>query len=326
MTERQFSKGDVIFREGEQGECFFQIESGVVGIYANYGENGENLLTELRKDQYFGEMAVIEAYPRSATAVAIDNNVKLIEIPSGEIDDYFKSQPDKILDIMKHLSNRVKGLTEDYTDVSEAIRELKPGQGEERSESLIGKIKKFARIYKNSQKSADIVSAETLRKLEQKDHSAGYIKNVESYSKGTIIFKEGELGKCMYDVHSGKVGIYKDYGKAEEKLLTELTANQFFGEMGMVNEDRRTATAVVMENDTTVEIIYPEDLNELFENNPLKVNMILVHLSSRLRRLTKEYMSACKLVYDISDKEDKGEAVSGDLKDRADSFSPNYYD
>lgn len=325
MTERQFSKGDVIVREGDQGESFFQIESGVVGIYGNYGGEDENLLTELKSGQYIGEMAVIDVYPRSATAVALEE-VKVIEIASGEIDEYFRSQPDKILDIMKNLSGRLKSLTEDYTDVSEAIRQLNPGKKEGRNENLVAKIKKFARVYKNSKKSADIISAETLRKLETKEHAVGFSKNVESHNKGTIIFKEGEIGNCMYDVHSGKVAIYKDYGKSDETLLTQLMANEFFGEMGMVRDDRRTATAVVMENDTTIEIIYPEDLNELFNENPAKVNMILSHLSSRLRKLTKEYLEACKLIYEISDKEEKGEAISDELKHKAETFSPKYYD
>ena len=142
MTERQFSKGDVIVREGDQGESFFQIESGVVGIYGNYGGEDENLLTELKSGQYIGEMAVIDVYPRSATAVALEE-VKVIEIASGEIDEYFRSQPDKILDIMKNLSGRLKSLTEDYTDVSEAIRQLNPGKKEERNENLVAKIINF---------------------------------------------------------------------------------------------------------------------------------------------------------------------------------------
>ena len=41
MAERQFAKGEVIFKEGEQGEAFYRIKSGIVGIYAGYGEQEE---------------------------------------------------------------------------------------------------------------------------------------------------------------------------------------------------------------------------------------------------------------------------------------------
>ena len=113
MTDKQFSKGDIIFKEGDSGECLYQIVEGAVGVYSAYGEPDEQLLTELGKGKFFGEMAVIEAYPRSATAVALDN-VVATEIKSGEMTEYFKKDPDKIMDIMKSLAGRLKELTVDY--------------------------------------------------------------------------------------------------------------------------------------------------------------------------------------------------------------------
>ena len=100
----------------------------------------------------------------------------------------------------------------------------------------------------------------------------------------------------MYDIHFGRIGIYTGYGTPEEKLLTELFANKFFGEMGMIDGEPRSATAVVMADNTTLETIYPEDLEELIETNPLKVDMILQHLSGRLRHLTADYADACEEV------------------------------
>jgi CRP-like cAMP-binding protein len=57
----------------------------------------------------------------------------------------------------------------------------------------------------------------------------------------------------MYDIRSGSVGIYEAYGTQEEKLLTQLYANQFFGELGMIDNVERSCTAVVMENGTELE-------------------------------------------------------------------------
>ena len=323
MTEKQFKKNEVIFREGESGETLYQIIDGVVGVYAAYGEAGEQLLTELTKDQFLGEMAVIEAYPRSATAVAL-TDVKATEIQSGEINQYFKAESDTIIDIMKHLGGRLRELTNDYGDVCATIEELHLGGDKpERSEGLIARIKKFAKVYQSS-KIADQLSAETLRKLEQSGHADGYTVNVEGYNKGTIIFREGEKGDCMYDVHSGEVCIYKAYGLPEEKLLTKLMANEFFGELGMLDDCKRSTTAVVTQDNTTLEVIYPKDLKDLFEQNPSKVEMMLTHVSHRLRALTKEYMTACKLVYQVSDAEEKG-TVSEALKAETANFKARLY-
>ena len=62
----------------------------------------------------------------------------------------------------------------------------------------------------------------------------------KTFKKGEVIFKQGDLSDCMYDILWGEVGIYADYGTPEEKLLTTLETERFFGEMGMI-EGRRGA-------------------------------------------------------------------------------------
>ena len=324
MTEKHFKQGEVIFREGEQGESLYYVMEGTVGIYANYGGTDEQLLTSLKKDQCFGEMAVIEAYPRSATAVAIDP-VSAFEVSSGEINEYFKKEPDMVIEIMKHLSSRIRDLTKDYTEVSSALAELTPGEDPSaRSESLLEKIKKFAKASSGKSVS-DIQSVESRRKISEVAHSEGYTGDVESFSKGTVIFKEGETGNCMYDIHFGSIGIYKGYGTADEKLLAKLSTNSFFGEMGMLDAEERSATAVVLEDDTTLETITAGDLKDLFEKNPPKLEMIMAHMSYRLRKLTNEYVKACKLVYDLSEAEASGN-VSDEIKDKAGKYQASFYD
>ena len=311
MVEKQFKKGDVIFREGDQGESLFDITEGVVAIYADYGADSEQKLAELKKGQFFGEMAVIEAYPRSATAVAQDD-VKALEISCGQLGEYFKSNPDRIIDIMKHLGVRIGELSNDYSEACSIIEEYRLGKG--KNEGLLDKIKKIAKTNKHL---ADLESFESQKKAAAVAHKDGFTKDVASFNKGTVIFKEGETGDCMYDIHSGKVGIYTGYGTANEKCLTELEMNKFFGEIGMLENGKHSATAVALSDDTTLEMISAKDLKELFEKNPPKVEMILAYMSYRLRKLTREYMKACSLVGQIAD---------GNVSDEINSFKPNLYD
>ena len=98
----------------------------------------------------------------------------------------------------------------------------------------------------------------------------------------------------MYAVHYGAVDIYTNYGNPLEKKLTTLNANSFFGEMGMIDQEVRSATAVVAMDETTLERIGPADLEKLFESNPMEVDLIMRHLSKRLRRLTVDYAAACE--------------------------------
>ncbi len=320
MQTKQFAKGDVIFREGDDGECFYQITGGKIGVYANYGESGETLLTELSKGKFLGEMAVIESYARSATAVALSDDAEAIEVPSGQMEEYFRSSPDMIMEIMRCLGDRVRVLTNDYAEACVAIKEMNPGEKTGRSESLMQRLKKHAQYYSLHRKTASQTSVEAARQEEEGNLADGFSKQVEEFPKGTVIFREGETGNCMYDVHFGKVGIYRDYATPNEKLLTEVFPNQFFGEMGMVCNDPRSATAITLEDETTIETIQPTDLYDLFEQNPPKVRMILSHLSSRLRKLTKDYLKACSLVYRVTDAEAKNETISPELKKETDEY------
>ena len=89
--------------------------------------------------------------------------------------------------------------------------------------------------------------------------------------------------------------------------------------MGLIEKAPRSATAVVLENDTIVEVIYEKDLQTLFEKNPGKVEMILELLSQRLRRTTKEYFEACKLLAEMKEAKDNGTSET-EVKKKADDF------
>ena len=93
----------------------------------------------------------------------------------------------------------------------------------------------------------------------------------------------------------------------------------------MLEDKPRSATAVAMEDGTTVESIYSSEFAELFEKNPAKIEMILRHLSYRIRRLTNEYEKACKMVSDIADAEASNN-VSDEIRQKAREYKAKLYD
>ena len=292
MLKKTFKKGDVIFHEGDNGDSFFQIESGKVAVITDYGKENEKQLTEMEAGQFFGELAAVEGYHRSATVIAAEDNTTVTEITQQEMNSFFDENPDKIILVMKNISGRIRELTKDYEEAVSTLNDLKAGNTSSKSESFFDKIKKFL----NSIGASDL-SVEEERETE---HSKGLEEKVASYPAGTIIFKQGEEGKCMYDIHFGRVGIYTGYGTPEQKEITVLYPNKFFGEMGMIENEPRSATAVTLDDETTIETIYPEDLAELMKKNPPKVDMILQHLSQRLRNLTRDYTKVCKEICELT--------------------------
>jgi len=295
-TQKQFKKGEVIFKQGDLGNSFFKIIEGSVEVIVNYGEDDEHSLTILNPGEFFGEMAAIESYPRSTTIVAKED-VSTEEISSDELETFFAENPDMIYAIMKHLGVRIKELSAEYDILAGVLKEVRAAQ-DKKSDSIFSKIKKYIDYYSSGKNNIEKPSAEALREASAglKDQKAAAI---ETYDKGTIIFKEGETGKCMYIVYGGVVGIYSNFGSDRQNKLTDLYPVSFFGEMGMIADEPRSATAVSEEDGTYVEIVRPEGLEQLFKDTPVKVEMILKHLSYRLRKLTYDYLSACKEINDL---------------------------
>ncbi len=78
-------------------------------------------------------------------------------------------------------------------------------------------------------------------------------KATRGADKGTILFRDGDLGATMYVLQSGRVRIFTE-AAGETKTLAFLEAGDFFGEMAILNNKPRTASAEVVENATMLEI------------------------------------------------------------------------
>ena len=294
MLLKEYNKGDIVFREGDRGNCMYRIIEGSVEVFITSGTEGEIVLTTLGQDRIFGEMAAIEAWPRSASIMVREDGTKLLEIARDELVEFFKEDPYQVRSIMENLSHRLRGLTDDYLEVCATVRDMKSTRGEKRSEGLLRKISRFISAY-----------SRTVRYLTTSEESGGIPmedgKNVSrdssiNYRKDAVIFRQGDDGDCMYYIQLGSVGIYTDYGTDKEKQLVVLEEEAFFGEMGLIEKMPRSATAVVVEDDTVLRKITEDELETLIKTSPALVVRCIEHLSGRLRRLTKDYLEACEMV------------------------------
>lgn len=118
-----YKKGEVIFVQGDPADCMYDIEAGSVGIFTDYDTKQEKQLTTLYEKQIFGEMGLIEGKPRSATAVALQDNTQLTVVSQETFAEYFRRQPVKVVRIMQGMSKRIRSLTEAYLEACSAITE-----------------------------------------------------------------------------------------------------------------------------------------------------------------------------------------------------------
>lgn len=297
MKEIYFGKGEIVFNEGDEGNSFFQVLDGKVGVYVNYKKENELKLTDVVAGQYFGELAVIESTPRSTTVVS-ESGVNVIEISGTSLSEYFSEQPDKIIAIINNIGGRIRELSNEYSEAKNVLKSIEENSADKSNESFIKKIQKYINHYKASVNLYKPSVEATRDENSIFDDKA--CNNMEVYTKNTIIFKQGEAGNCMYAVHGGRVSIYSDYGTVNQQKLTDLVSGEFFGEMGMLSQEVRSATAVADEDGTYVEIITEDGLEDLFKTNPREVDNILRHISRRLRKLTDSYFNVCKKIYENS--------------------------
>ena len=72
QAELTLKKGQIVYRQNDYEMRFYDILYGAVSLYQNYGTKEQVLIKELNSGDYFGEMELIEAMPRTTTAVATE--------------------------------------------------------------------------------------------------------------------------------------------------------------------------------------------------------------------------------------------------------------
>ena len=102
---REFKAGEVIFREGDAATELFVVQSGEVEI-----RRGNRHLETLSQYGIFGEMALIDSAPRSATAVAM-TDVKLVAVGEKQFLFLVSNTPNFALNVMRIMAHRLRRTT-----------------------------------------------------------------------------------------------------------------------------------------------------------------------------------------------------------------------
>jgi CRP/FNR family transcriptional regulator, cyclic AMP receptor protein len=103
---RQYKAGEVIFHQGDAAEELFVIQSGTVEIRL-----GNRVLDALPELSIFGEMALIDRSPRSATAVAA-TDVTLVPVAEKQFLFLVSRTPHFALNVMRVLAQRLRATNE----------------------------------------------------------------------------------------------------------------------------------------------------------------------------------------------------------------------
>jgi CRP-like cAMP-binding protein len=104
-TIRDLTRGETVFQEGELDTALYVIEQGRVSVYRHW-EGESYKLRELGKGDCFGEMALMDFKPRSATVYA-DTDCSLIQISAAQLGQLYSIDPEQYTLIMMNLGREV---------------------------------------------------------------------------------------------------------------------------------------------------------------------------------------------------------------------------
>ena len=108
-----FAPRQIIFREGDPGDGIYVVDRGMVEISAVIGGEERRVLSHLGPGEFFGEMAVVDSKPRSATAIAEAPTV-LSFIPRDETWQMLKKSPTLLISLMREFSLRMREFDRRY--------------------------------------------------------------------------------------------------------------------------------------------------------------------------------------------------------------------
>ena len=101
-------KSDIIFKENSIGDEMYILRSGKVKLLLEDEKGVAEVSTIEQPGEFFGEMALIDACPRSATAIAEEDNTELEVLNREDFLKMIREHPEFALSIMHELSQRVR--------------------------------------------------------------------------------------------------------------------------------------------------------------------------------------------------------------------------
>ena len=114
---RDFSAGEWIVREGQEGHSFFILVSGEVEVVKRAGTPEEIILSTLKQGEFFGEMCILAPMPRAAS-IRTSQPARAIEIRAATLHHLYQKAPDQyaivLLNLARDLARRLCNIDEAY--------------------------------------------------------------------------------------------------------------------------------------------------------------------------------------------------------------------
>ncbi len=116
VHKRSYARGDIIFQKGDPGESLFIVETGAVVIHVPGADGADLTLARLGSGEFFGDMAILDGSPRSASATAVADS-RLLVLERRDFTDLITRHPEAALSVLAVMTQRLRGSDEMISDL-----------------------------------------------------------------------------------------------------------------------------------------------------------------------------------------------------------------
>lgn len=260
-----YEKGSIVFQQDAPGDTMYIIQSGVVEVSKKDDSGQKKVLALLEKGEFFGEMALLQDVPRTATVKTL-KKTRLLPFTKKSLMRRIQTDPGVSLHLMKGLILQIQRANRQFREVVESDDELRGCINSNRDKN-------------NELKRTDLTlgtSVEGLSLLWDVQN------NEESFSPDQTVFKEGDPGDAMFIILEGTVEISLGHDD-DRHVLALLGPGDFFGEMAIITGASRSATAKIL-RDTRLLPIGREEFSKTISQSP---ELALYIIQSLINRLTQ---------------------------------------
>jgi CRP-like cAMP-binding protein len=260
-----FEAGETVFNEGDPGDAMYMVYEGTLDVSSGGGIEFSHLAS-LGPGEIFGEMALVDAIPRSATVIAAVDSI-VIPITAEFLRENIRKDPKFIFQIIETLILRID-------NTGQKLREKQASKGEgadllDLTGDMEGApdIMSFLRIFKG---------------FADPNHYA-------DFESGDIIFAEGDPGDLMFIILEGAIALSISVD-GQQKAVSRMGRGDFFGESALITDTPRSAAATAAVP-TTLFPVVRKDLMDGILGDPQAalqlVQILILRLRSNLKQLAK---------------------------------------
>ena len=310
----QYTKGSIIYFEGDRDERVFIMQQGAVLLSSTDIETGQAVAEQVKSGEFFGVKSALGHFAREETATALVPTVA-VALTVQEFEILVSNNKQLIMKMLRVFSNQLRQIhkkTESILNnvsVDQQSGMLSVAQSfyeDEQFRSACDVYLKFLTRYPNTPKKEDVAKLYTEAKIKNERLKAAnkfnttaevsegsssslkifslpaFERFAKEYEPGQVIIAEYEPGDCFYLIQSGRVQLVKSVN-GTLKNLDILKPGEFFGEMAILDNSPRSATCMASGYVKCLEF-NKENFELLITGNP-QIALVLLKLF-------------CKRIYD----------------------------